>query len=74
MTRLPVDLVRLLDRKLAGDPVTEEAVLAFIRERWGARSLFWLPRPVADAIRARPADFLRAARRHAQPEFGGGFG
>ena len=66
--RLPVDLVRALDRLLAGDPVTEQLVLDFIAARWGAPSLFFLPRPVADAARARHLDFLRAARRHTQPE------
>jgi len=66
--RLPADVVGMLHRMLGGDPVTEQCVLDYIGSRWGARSLFELPRPVANAIRSRHLDFLRAARRHNQPE------
>ena len=63
----PQDVLRL-ERVLGGDPVTEEIILRFIGDRWGAKSLFYLPAKVAGEILHRPADFIRAAKHHYQPE------
>jgi len=53
---------------LGGDPVTEEMILRFIADRYGARNLFYLPPKVAAEALRRPADFIRAAKRHCEPE------
>ena len=63
----PRDVERL-HRVLAGDPVTEAAILQFIEARWGARNLFYLPPSVADEVLGRPADFIRAAKHFCEPE------
>jgi hypothetical protein len=68
--RLPVATVELLHRHLAGDPRTEAQVLVFIGARYGAASLLYLPPGVAAEICRRPADFLRAVRRHVEPDLG----
>ncbi|HEY6009242.1 MAG TPA: hypothetical protein VIU40_13030 [Geobacteraceae bacterium] len=60
--------VRRLERLLAGDPAVEDAVLAFITNNYGAKSLFTLPANIAAEIIRRPADFIRAAKRAKQPE------
>ena len=59
-----------LERWLGGDPRTEEAVLRFIGDRYGARNLLHLPPKVAGQVLARPGDFLRAVKRHCEPELG----
>ncbi len=66
--RLRVYDVQRLHQVLGGDPVTEGLILRFIGDRWGARNLFYLPANVAAEILRRPADFIRAAKRHYQPE------
>ena len=60
--------VDALHRVIGGDVMTEWAVLRFIAARYGARSLFFLPRNVAAGIKNRPGDFLRAAKQFEQPE------
>lgn len=67
-TRLTVETVRRLHHAVGGDPVTEEMILRFIRDRYGAVNLFELPWKVADAVLKRPADFIRAAKQHCAPE------
>ncbi len=66
--RLSVSTVQHLERAIGGDPVTEELVLRFIGDRWGAKSLLYLPLKVATEALRRPADFLRAAKQHSEPE------
>ena len=63
----PRDVERL-HQALGGDPMTEGMILRFIGDRWGARNLFYLPPKVADEVLRRPADFIRAAKLHCQPE------
>jgi hypothetical protein len=63
----PREVLRL-EQALGGDPVTEEMILRFIGARWGARNLFYLPPKVAAEALRRPADFIRAAKRHFEPE------
>ena len=66
--RLRVGVVQRLHLALGGDPVTEEMILRFIADRYGARNLFYLPPKVAAEALRRPADFIRAAKRHCEPE------
>ena len=66
--RLPVATVRHLDRVLGGDPVTEDLVIQYIVARWGATSLFYVPRDKAADILKNPADFIRRLKRRSQPE------
>ncbi len=65
---LPLRMVERLHALLAGDPVTEGMVLAFIGDRYGARNLFFLPAKVAEQALRRPTDFMRAAKGHCQPQ------
>lgn len=67
-SRLPLRTVERLHSVLAGDPVTEGMVLTFIGTRYGARNLFFLPANVAEQVLKRPADFIRAVKRHCEPE------
>jgi hypothetical protein len=57
-----------LERLLGGDPVTEDLILRFIGHRYGARNLFYVPAKAAAEIWKRPADFIRAAKQHFEPE------
>jgi len=66
--RLPVATVQRIERLVGGDPVTEERVLRFIADRYGARNLFHLPPHVGAEICKRPADFVSAARQYCEPE------
>ena len=66
--RLRVCDVERLHLAVGGDPVTEELILRFIGDRWGARNLFYLPAKVAGEILRRPADFIRAAKQFYEPE------
>lgn len=66
--RLQVEDVRRLHRVLEGDRLTEEAIMRFIADKFGAISLSYLPIHVAEQILQRPADFIRAAKQHCQPE------
>jgi hypothetical protein len=66
--RLPVPTVERLHRLLGGDARVEDMVLRFSAGRYGARSLVFLPARVAEQILKRPADFIRAAKQHCEPE------
>ena len=68
--RLPVGTVQRIERLVGGDPVTEEQILRFIRARYRARSLFYLPPHVVAQVCRRPADFIRAAKQYCEPELG----
>ena len=68
--RLTVGEVERLHQLLGGDPRTEEMVLRFIADKYRARNLFYLPRPVAKQVFVRPGDFLRAVKQHCEPELG----
>ena len=66
--RLTVGEVERLHQLLGGDARTEEMVLRFIADKYGARNLFFVPRRVAKQVFERPADFLRAVKQHCEPE------
>lgn len=66
--RLSAFTVERLHTLLGGDPRTEEMVLTFIREKYGARNLLMLPEKVAAQVLRRPADFLRAVKKHCEPQ------
>ena len=66
--RLSVQTVECLHRLLGGDARTEDMVLQFIAHKYGAQNLLYLPPHVAKQILKRPADFLRAAKQHCEPE------
>lgn len=66
--RLTVATVQHLERVLGGDPVTETMVIRFIWHHWGAPSLCELPPKVAAEALRRPADFIRAAKQHCEPD------
>ncbi len=66
--RLPAPTVQRIERLVGGDLVTEEQILRFIQDRYGARSLLFLPPEVAEQVLRRPADFIRAAKRYCEPE------
>jgi hypothetical protein len=57
-----------MHRLIGGDPVTEEQILRFIADRYRARNLLFLPVIVAEEVLRRPADFIRAAKQHCEPE------
>ena len=46
----------------------EEMILRFIADRYQAASLLHLPPHVAREVLKRPADFIRAAKEHYEPE------
>ncbi len=66
--RLPSATVQRIERLVGGDRVTEERVLRFIADRYGARNLFYVPARVAAQVCRRPGDFVRAAKRYCEPE------
>lgn len=66
--RLSVVTVERLHTLLGGDPRTEEMVLTFIRDTYGANDLLMLPEKVAAQVLRRPGDFLRAVKRHCEPQ------
>ena len=68
LERLPVQVVEHLHRLLGGDVRVEQMVLDYIEHRWKAPNLFYIPPVVATQIIRRPADFLSAAKNHAEPE------
>jgi hypothetical protein len=68
--RLPVQTVERLHRLLGGEPFSEGIVLRFIRERWGARSLIYLPPAEAARALANPTGFLSEAKAHCEMEVG----
>lgn len=66
--RLPVQTVEYLHRLIGGDARVEDMILRFIADRYGAKDLLHLPPHVAKQILKRPADFIRAAKQHCEPE------
>jgi hypothetical protein len=66
--RLSVQTVEHLHRLLGGDARTEKMVLDYIQFRWEAKTLFGIPPKAASQIIRRPADFIRAAKQHCEPE------
>lgn len=66
--RLPVSTVMKLHRLLGGHAPTEEAVLTFIRDKYGCCSLAHLSPNIAAAIVDRPHSFLEAVSKHTQPQ------
>jgi len=68
--RLPVQVVEHLHRLLGGDPQLEQMVVKYIQFRWQAKDLFCIPAKAASEIIRRPADFLKAAKNHSEPELG----
>jgi hypothetical protein len=66
--RLSVPTVEHLHRLLGGEARVEDMVLRFIADRYGAANLLNLPPHVAKEIIKRPADFIRAAKQHCEPE------
>jgi hypothetical protein len=61
------DVQRMHDA-IGGDPVTEAMILRFIADRYGARNLLQVSPKVAAEILKRPVEFIRAAKRHCEPE------
>jgi len=66
--RLSVQDVQRLHRLLEGDPRVEQMILDFIRAKYGAKGLFYIPKPVAEQIFQRPGDFLRSVKQHCEPK------
>lgn len=66
--RLSVQTVDRLQRLVGGEARVEDMVLRFIADRYGAKSLVYLPPQVAREALRRPADFLRAVKEHCEPE------
>jgi len=66
--RLSVQTVERLHRLLGGDARIEAMVLQFIADKYDAKNLLYLPPHVAREILKRPADFIRAAKNHCEPE------
>ena len=66
--RLSVQTVERLHRLLGGDAYVEGMILQFIADKYGAENLLYLPPHVAKEILKRPADFIRAAKQHCEPE------
>ena len=66
--RLSVQTVERLHRLLGGDARGEGMILQFIADKYGAKNLLYLPPHVAKEILKRPADFIRAAKQHCEPE------
>ncbi len=66
--RLSVQTVEHLHRLLGGEARVEEMVLKFIADKYGAKNLPNLPPRVAKEAIRRPADFIRAAKQHCEPE------
>jgi len=66
--RLSVQTVERLHRLLGGAVPVEQQVLDYIGFRWKAKNLFYIPEKFAREILKRPADFLRAAKSHCEPE------
>jgi len=66
--RLSVQTVERLHRLLGGDVRVEGMIVKFIADKYGAATLLHLPPHVAREILKRPADFIRAAKNHCEPE------
>ena len=70
MSHLSIEEVEQLERLLGGDVRTEVMILRFIFDKYEALNLSYLPAHVARQIVLRPLDFIRAAKRHCEPELG----
>lgn len=66
--RLHVCDVQRIHDAVGGDPLTEEMILKFIADRYGARNFFHVSPKVAAEILRRPVEFIRAAKKHCEPE------
>lgn len=66
--RLPVGVVRHLNRLFEGDARTERQIEVFIGAQYGAKNFFYIPPAVAAEMIRRPADFQKAAQAHWQRE------
>ena len=66
--RLRVRDVQQIHDVVGGDPVTEEMILRFIADKHGAKNFLHIPPKVAAEILRRPVEFIRAAKRHCEPE------
>lgn len=65
--RLRVCDVQRMHDAVGGDPLTEEMILTFIADKYGASNLLYLSPKVAGEILRRPVEFIRAAKRHGEP-------
>ena len=66
--RLRVCDVQRIHDAVGGDPVTEEMIVRYIAEKFGAKNLFYVSPRVAAEILRRPLDFIRAAKKHCEPQ------
>ena len=66
--RLRVCDVQRIHDAVVGDPVTEEMIVRYIAEKFGANNFFYVSPKVAAEILRRPVDFIRAAKKHCEPE------
>lgn len=66
--RLRVCDVQRIHDAVGGDPVTEEMIVRYIADKFGAKSLFYVSPRVAAEILRRPVDFIRAAKKHCEPQ------
>ena len=66
--RLRVCDVQRIHDAVGGDPVTEEMIVRYIAEKFGARNFFYVSPKVATEILRRPVDFIRAAKKHCEPQ------
>ena len=66
--RLRVCDVQRIHDAVGGDPVTEEMIVRYIAEKFGAKNFFYVSPRVAAEILRRPLDFIRAAKKHCEPQ------
>jgi len=66
--RLSVEMVERLHRLVGEEARVEGMILRFIAGRYDAANLLDLPPQVAKEILKWPADFIRAAKNHCEPE------
>ena len=66
--RLSGQTVEQLHQLLSGEVRMEGMIPRFLADRQGAAGLLYLPPQVAQEILKRPADFIRAAKQHGEPD------
>lgn len=66
--RLRVCDVQRIHDVVGGDPVTEDMILRFIADRYVVKNFLRIPPRVAAEILKRPVEFIRAAKKHCEPE------
>ncbi len=66
--RLRVSDVHRLHAVLEGEPARESAILVFIQDKFGARSLLDLMPRIADQVLDRPQAFIEKAVEHCRPK------